>query len=86
MMCSKCAAVLGLHAFSGNDHVSFLSKKGKDKCWKLFEKNETFETCYANFGVEPVLQENDFQILQEFVSLLYGVKAKSVDEARWKIF
>ena len=83
---SKCAAVLGLHAFSGNDYISSFFKKGKEKCWKLMEKYEKFETCFANFGSESMLQENDFHILQEFVSLLYGVKAKSSDEARWKIF
>jgi hypothetical protein len=72
--------------YASDDYVSSFFKKGKDKCWKLLEKNEKFETCFANFGVEPVLQENNFQILQEFVSLLNGVKAKYVDEARWKIF
>ena len=57
---NKCVAVLRLHAISGNDYISSFFKKGKDKCWKLLEKQEKFETSFANFGIEPVLQENDF--------------------------
>jgi len=68
---SKCAAVLGLHASSGNDYISSFFEKGKEKCWKLLEKFEKFKTCFSNFGTELTLQDHDFQKLQ-YVSLLNG--------------
>ena len=33
------SALLGLHAFTGNDYVSSLFRKGKEKCWKVMRKN-----------------------------------------------
>ena len=66
--------------------VSSFFKKGKDACWKLVEKYQKFEACFANLGMEPVLSEVVFAELEEYVATLYGEKAKSADEARWKIF
>ena len=50
------------------------------------EKYQKFEACFANLGMEPVLSEVVFAELEEYVATLYGEKAKSADEARWKIF
>ena len=33
------SALLGLHAFTGNDYVSSFFRKGKGKCWKLMRKS-----------------------------------------------
>ena len=35
-------ALMGFHAFAGNDYISSFFRKGKEKCWKLVEKTKKF--------------------------------------------
>ena len=53
---------------------------------KLLEKYQKFEDCFANLGLTSSLPDEMFQLLEEFVCLLYGIRSKSVNEARWKLF
>jgi hypothetical protein len=46
---SRCSALIGMHAFTGNDYISFF-RKGKDVCWKLLEKFQKFEACFISLG------------------------------------
>ena len=78
--------MLGLHAFTGNGYLSSFFRKGKERCWKLIQKYEEFEVCFTTLGSEPNLSEDLFEFLEEYIALLYGVKSKSINEARWKIF
>ena len=39
----KYKALLGMHAFTGNDYASSFFKQGKEMCWKLVRKYEKFE-------------------------------------------
>ena len=55
-------------------------------CWKLVRKYEKFERCFINLEMESSLSSSVFSTLQEFVSMLYGTKLKSVNEARYAIF
>ena len=48
----KCKALLGMHAFTGNDYAPSFFKKGKEMCWKLVRKFEKFERCFINLGME----------------------------------
>ena len=82
----KYSAMLGLHAFTGNDYLSSFFRKGKERCWKLMQKYEEFEVCFTKLGSEPNLSEDLFESFEEYTALLYGVKSKSINEARWKIF
>ena len=82
----KCKSLLGMYAFTGNDDVSSFFKKGKEICWKLVRKYEKFERCFINLGIESSLSSSSFSTLQEFVSMLYGRKLKSVNEACYAIF
>ena len=82
----KCKSLLGMYAFTGNDDVSSFFKKGKEICWKLVRKYEKFERCLINLGIESSLSSSSFSTLQEFVSVLYGRKLKSVNEACYAIF
>ena len=82
----KCKALLGMHAFTGNDYVSSFFKKGKEMCWKLVRKYEKFERCFINLGMESSFSSSLFSALQEFVSMLYGTKLKPVNEFRYAIF
>ena len=61
-------------------------KKGKQMRWKLVKKYEKFDRCFINLGMESSLRSSLFSTLQEFVSLLYVAKLKSVNEARYAIF
>ena len=83
---TKYCAMLGLHAFTGNDYLSSFFRKGKERCWKLMQKYEEFEVCFTKLGSEPNLSEDLFESLEEYTALLYGVKSKSINEARWEIF
>ena len=79
-------ALLGMHALTENDYVSSFFKKGNEMCWKLVRKYEKFERCFINLEMESSLSSSVFSTLQEFVSMLYGTKLKSVNEARYAIF
>ena len=36
-------ALIGFHAFTGNDYISSFFRKGKEKYWKLLEKRNKFQ-------------------------------------------
>ena len=72
-----------MHAFTGKDYVSSFFKKGKEMCWKLVKKYEKFERFFINLGMESPLSSSLFSALQEFVSMLYCTKLKSVNDARY---
>ena len=75
-----------MYAFAGNDYVSCFFKKGKEMCWKLVRKYEKFERCFINLGMESSFSSSLFSTLQEFVSMLYGTKLKSVNKACFATF
>ena len=77
-------AVLGLHAFSGNDQNSSFLRKGKIRCWKVAQRHlEAFAELGESFSVSDHLAEK----LEKFVLDLYGCSdIKSVNEARSKFF
>ena len=50
------------------------------------QKYEELEVCFTKLGSEPNLSEDLFESLEEYTALLYGVKSKSINEARWNIF
>ena len=77
-------AVLGLHAFSGNDQNSSFLRKGKVKCWKTAQRHlDAFAELGRSYSVSNQLQEK----IEKLVLYLYGCASMpSVDEARSKIF
>ena len=42
-------ALLGMHAFSGNDYVSSMLQKGKQLCWKHIKDSERFLEVSSSF-------------------------------------
>ena len=80
------AALIGFHAFTGNDFVSSIFRKGKDHCWKIFEKSPKFISTFNLLGDawEPTLEL--FDRLQEYVCKLYGSREKKVDVVRYQLF
>ena len=74
----KKLALLGFHAFTGNDYISSFFRRGKEKSWKIVEKYSRFMTMFASLGDTWDLSEANTMLLEEFVCILYGGKGKSV--------
>ena len=80
-------ALLGLHAFSGNDYVSSFMRKGKKVCWNLVKENPEFLTAFIEIGLEMRASESLLHSLERFICRLYGEKRlTSVNEVRKKVF
>ena len=76
-------ALLGMHAFSGNDFVSSFFRMGKQAVWKAILKNDAF----ASFGDEIAPSDGVVEELDKFVCCFYGhPHLKSVNDARRKVF
>lgn len=78
--------LVGFHAFTGNDYNSAFFRKGKRMCWKLLETKPRFVDTFCHLGASEALSAHLSEELEEYVSLLYGVKTKNVNEARYVIF
>ncbi len=63
-------ALLGLHAFSGNDYISSFLRKGKPAFWKLMKGNEDFQKIFAELGRENRASVNLLLGLERFVCSL----------------
>ena len=79
-------SLIGFHAFTGNDYNSAFFRKAKPTCWKLMEKKQKFVDTFCNLGVADYPSQRVLDELEEYTSLLYGVKCKEVNEARYTIF
>lgn len=80
-------ALLGMHAFTGNDYVSSFFRKGKKVCWKIIKDSQEFLDAFCNLGSADNLDENTRAVLEKYVCALYGEKQVSTaDDARRKIF
>eukprot|EP00794_Sanderia_malayensis_P008687 gene8687-biopygen6960 len=81
----KKKALIGIHAFSGNDYVSSFFRKGKVALWKAMLKRPEFIRLFADLGSCPV-SESTIQGLEKFVCTFYGnQKISSVNELRYSI-
>ena len=82
------SALLGFHAFTGNDYVSSFFKKGKISCWRILEKHPQFLKTFAELGESHRLSESImFDSLEEFVCLMYGSTChKKVNSLRLQMF
>ena len=79
-------ALLGFHAFTGNDYVSSFIKKGKKTCWNKLQKKTKFTNCFAAIGNSNFLQDDVFKILEEYVCFIYGSRSHEINEVRYEIF
>ena len=79
--------LLGLHAFSGNDHVSSIFRKGKQLRWRYVRNNSRFLNLFSSLGNAVELTDEQFHELEYFVCSIFGKKKlHSVNEARREIF
>ena len=58
----------GFHAFTGNDFVSSLFRKGKNTCYKLVESSSRFKAAFSQLGSSWELSDVTFKSLQAFAS------------------
>ena len=80
-------ALLGLHAFSGNDYVSCIFRKGKQLCWKNVKNISRFLDLFSTIGTNCNLTNDQLQGLEHFICTTFGKKRlHSVNEARRQIF
>ena len=79
-------SLIGFHAFTGNDYVSSFYRKGKAACLRVLEKNPKFLKAFQDLGSSWELEDETFDLLQEYVCKLYGSREKNVDQARYELF
>ena len=78
-------AVMGLHAFSGNDYIACFFRKGKKTCWRTASKG--FMELFSCLGETYNLDPNQKDEIEKFVCALYGKpKLKKVNKPRAAIF
>ena len=81
------SAVIGFHAFTGNDYTSSFFRKGKKTCWKIAKRNPDFMDFFTNLGRSNDVDDELLSSAEAYVCSLYGrSKLRSVNEARSKIF
>jgi len=80
-------ALLGIHAFSGNDYVSSFFRKGKKTWWTLIKDDENMQKVFAELGNEQQLSSVVFDGLQICTCAIYNQRrCKRINEARSTIF
>ncbi|XP_049318490.1 uncharacterized protein LOC125780337 isoform X2 [Bactrocera dorsalis] len=83
-----CRSLPAFHAFTGCDYTAAFYNKGKVKPYKLFSKNEKYQTVFSSLTDEADLFINEkMDTVQEFTVNMYGIKnCNRVNEARYRIF
>ena len=76
-------ALLGFHAFTGNDYVSSFFTRRKTVSWKKMVKNERFIKGFQEFGLS---WEIPHEVIEEFVCNIFGFSCYSVNKVRGKMF
>ena len=67
-------ALLGMHAFTGNDYVSSFLRKGKQVCRKLIKDSAEFLQMFGELGSQDYVSESTAAGLEKFVCSLYSEK------------
>ena len=81
-----CAALPGLHAFTGCDTTSAFVGKGKKKGLDLLEKSETALAAMQKLGESFEVSDSLIKLCQDFVCALYGGQKDTVNELRYLLF
>ena len=83
----KKRALIGLHAFSGNDYVSSFFRKGKIAFWRQMTKKTDYVNLFANLGTTLQVPEEVEKGLEKFVCAIYGnERMQAVNDVRKKMF
>ena len=79
-------ALLGFHAFTGNDYNSAFFRRGKLTCWKTIQRNESHVKFFADLGSASEIDERMVASAEMYVNNLYGGNGGSnLDELRYHV-
>lgn len=83
-----CKSLPAFHAFTGYDYTVAFYNKGKIRPFKIFSKNEKYQTIFASLTDEADIFINEkINAVQEFTAKMYVVNhCQSVNDARIRIF
>ena len=83
-----CAALIGVHAYTGCDSISSFSGQGKVKAINLICKNQVYREMFTDFGHEWHITEDMFQVIQAFTCSMYylNTNIKEVNKLRYEMF
>lgn len=70
---AMCAALPGLHAFTGCDYTSAFVRKGKNRPYNIVAKSEKFQDAFASLS-HAVPTDEVVKSLHDFVCVLYGAR------------
>ena len=79
-------ALLGFHAFSGNDYISGFFRKGKSRGWKCMVKTEKFAQLFADLRKSWEFEKSHALLLEEFLCNFYGCKCRTINLIWYKMF
>ena len=79
-------ALIGFHAFTGNDYCSSFFRKGKETCFKVMQRKSNFSQAFSRVGTEWDLPDDLFKELEIYVCSLYGSNSKDINKARYLQF
>ena len=79
-------ALIGFHAFSGNDYISAFFRKGKQICWKKILESEDFVDTFIELGNSWDLGDQLQVNIEKYVCNLCSSKKSNINEARFQIF
>jgi len=68
-----CAALPGLHAFTGCDYTSAFARKGKSRPYEIVSKTAKFQKALGSLS-HTVPTAETVKVLQDFVCVLYGAR------------
>ena len=71
----NCAALLGIHAFTGCDSTSAFIGKGKVKVIGLLKKKENYQRVFSRLGDKWDISNDLLSALSEFTCALYGKRS-----------
>ena len=80
------SALVGFHAFSGNDYISSIFRKSKRICWKKIEKSKKFTEMFAQLGNQWRINGALQALLEEYVCSLFMKGKRDINEVRYAMF
>jgi hypothetical protein len=83
----KSIALLAIHAVTGSDIVGKFSGRSKDFAFKIFnDAHSDVLDGLALLGEQNFDIDDDFEILEAFICLLYRSPFTTLGESRWFFF
>ena len=80
------SALVGFHAFSGNDYISSIFRKSKLICWKKIEKSKKFTEMFVQLGNQWRIDGALQALLEEYVCALFMKGKRDINEVRYEMF